>query len=104
VLQIRKPSLANKLLLERRHWPSATDDVASLTEDQLRKALNDLDSNHEINDPVISRLLFTMKSIAMWIPGSFAQNLRMRSEIRGLIVRFGMPHTINAIRILSVDA
>jgi hypothetical protein len=91
VLQIRKSSLANKLLLERRHWPSATDDIASLTEDRLRDALKDLDSNHEINDPVISRLLFIMKSIAMWVPGSFAQKLRMRSEIRGLIVRFGMP-------------
>jgi hypothetical protein len=91
VLQIRKSSLANKLVLERHHWSSATDDLASLTEDQLRNALKDLDSNHEINDPVISRLLFVMKSIAMWVPGSFAQKLRMRSEIRGLIIRFGMP-------------
>jgi hypothetical protein len=32
-----------------------------------------------------------MKAIAMWVPGSFAQKLRMRSEIRGLIIRFGMP-------------
>lgn len=91
VLQIRKSSLANKLLLERHHWPSAMDDLASLTEDQLRNALQDLDSNHEINDPVVSRLLFVMKTIAMWVPGSFAQKLRMRSEIRGLIVRFGIP-------------
>jgi hypothetical protein len=91
VLQIRKSSLANKLILERRHWPSTTDDIASLTEAQLRNALKDLETNHEINDPVISRLLFTMKTIAMWVPGSFAQKLRMRSEIRGLIVRFGMP-------------
>ena len=91
VLQIRKSSLANKLLLQRRHWPSATDDISSLTEDQLRNALQDLDTNHEINDPVVRRLLHVMKTIAMWVPGSFAQKLRMRSEIRGLIIRFGMP-------------
>jgi hypothetical protein len=91
VLQIRKSSLANKLILERHHWLTATNDIASLTEVQLRNALKDLDSDHEINDPVISRLLFVMKTIAMWVPGSFAQKLRMRSEIRGLIVRFGMP-------------
>jgi hypothetical protein len=40
VLRIRKSSLANKLLLERRHWPFAAVDIASLTEDQLRNALN----------------------------------------------------------------
>jgi hypothetical protein len=48
VLQIRKSSLANTLLL-RRHWPSATDDISSLTEDQLRDALQDLDTDHEMN-------------------------------------------------------
>ncbi|KAJ5195491.1 uncharacterized protein N7498_008929 [Penicillium cinerascens] len=42
-------------------------------------------------DPMIGRLLHVMKSIAIWVPGSFAQKLRMRSEIRGLIIRFGMP-------------
>ena len=75
----------------RRHWPSTIDDISSLTEDQLRNALQELDTNHEINDPVVGRLLHVMKSIAMWVPGSFAQKLRMRSEIRGLIIRFGMP-------------
>jgi hypothetical protein len=91
VLQIRKSSLANSLLLQRRHWPSTTDDISSLTEDRLRDALHDLEIHHEIKDPAISRLLHVMKTIAMWVPGSFAQKLRMRSEIRGLIVRFGMP-------------
>lgn len=91
VLQIRKSSLANKLVLQRRHWPSNTDDISSLTEDRLRFALQDLETSHEIKDPVVSRLLHVMKAIAMWVPGSFAQKLRMRTEIRGLIIRFGMP-------------
>ncbi|KAJ6125807.1 hypothetical protein N7471_010300 [Penicillium samsonianum] len=91
VLQIRKSSLANKLVLQRRHWSSTTGDISSLTEDRLRDALRDLENHHEIKDPAISRLLHVMKAIAMWVPGSFAQKLRMRSEIRGLIVRFGMP-------------
>ena len=91
VLQIRKSSLANKLILQRRHWPSTMDDISSLTEDRLRDALHDLEIHHEVKDPTISRLLHVMKTIAMWVPGSFAQKLRMRSEIRGLIVRLGMP-------------
>lgn len=91
VLQIRKSSLANRLVLQRRHWPSTMDDVSSLTEDRLRDALHDLEIHHEIKYPAISRLLHVMKTIAMWVPGSFAQKLRMRSEIRGLIVRLGMP-------------
>ncbi|KAJ5654961.1 hypothetical protein N7490_001964 [Penicillium lividum] len=91
VLLIRKSSLANKLVLQRRHWSKTTDDISSLTEDRLRSALQDLEIHHEIKDPGISRLLHVMKAIAMWVPGSFAQKLRMRSEIRGLVVRFGMP-------------
>jgi hypothetical protein len=74
VLQIRKASIANKLLLQRRHWPSVTDHISSLTEDQLRDALQDLDTDHEINNPVICRLPHVIKTIAMCVPGSFAQN------------------------------
>lgn len=91
VLQVRKSSLASKLVLQRRHWPSTIDNIYFLTKHRLRNALQDLETSHEVKDPVISRLLLIMKAIAMWVPGSFAQKLRMRSEIRGLIVRFGMP-------------
>lgn len=64
VLQIRKSSLANKLVLQRRHWSSTTGDISSLTEDRLRDALRDLENHHEIKDPAISRLLHVMKAIA----------------------------------------
>ncbi|KAJ6118382.1 hypothetical protein N7471_013849 [Penicillium samsonianum] len=65
VLQIRKSSLGNKLVLQRRHWSSTTGDISSLTEDRLRAALRDLENLHEVKDPPVSRLLHVMKAIAM---------------------------------------
>lgn len=91
VLQLRASSLSNKLFIQRQNWTTATADIADLTEDQIRDALNDLESHRKIDDPVIRRLLYTMQTIAMRVPGSFAQKLRLRAEIRGLIVRYGMP-------------
>lgn len=32
-----------------------------------------------------------MQTIAILVPGSFAQKLKLRAEIRGLILRYGMP-------------
>ncbi|KAJ5664585.1 hypothetical protein N7507_005316 [Penicillium longicatenatum] len=81
---------SRRLVLRRRHWSTTTGDISSLTEDRLHSALKDLEIHHEIKDLALSRLLHVMKAIALRVPGSFAQKLRMRSEIRGLIVRFGM--------------
>ena len=91
MLQLRTSSLANRLLIQRQKWKSATDDIANLTEDQLLDALKALEEHRKIEDPLIRRLLHHMESIALCVPGSFAQKLKLRAEIRGLIIRYGMP-------------
>ncbi|KAJ5761309.1 hypothetical protein N7520_008465 [Penicillium odoratum] len=77
--------------LNGRHWSSAAHDIASLTVDQLRKAADAISSGQKVDDPVLRRLQQHILTIGMHVPGSFSQKLRMRSEIRGLIIRYGMP-------------
>lgn len=91
ILQLRRSSLGNAFLVKRRHWRSAAHDIASLTVDQLEKAAQDVKAGQNVEDPVIRRLQQHIVTIGMRVPGSFSQKLRMRSEIRGLIVRHGMP-------------
>ena len=91
MLQLRTSSLANGLLIQRQKWKSGTDDIADLTEDQLADALRALEEHRKIEDPLIRRLLHDLESIATRVPGSFAQKLKLRAEIRGLVIRYGMP-------------
>jgi hypothetical protein len=91
VIQLRKSSMGNAFLIKRQNWQSAMEDIASLTVSQLQDAAKAVAAGQRIEDPVIRRLLRYIETIGMQIPGSFSQKLRMRSEIRGLITRFGMP-------------
>ena len=91
VMQLRKSSLGNAFLIKRQNWQSAMDDIASLTVSQLQNAVQTIETGQKIEDPIIRRLLQNIEAIGMQVPGSFAQKLRMRSEIRGLITRYGMP-------------
>lgn len=91
ILQLRRSSLGNSFLIKRRYWRPAAQDIASLTVDQLQNAAQEIKAGQDIEDPVIRRLQQHIVTIGMHVPGSFSQKLRMRSEIRGLIVRYGMP-------------
>lgn len=55
-LQLRRSSLVNTLLVKRRNWGSASNDIASLIADQLQKAAAAAAAGHGVNDPVIVRL------------------------------------------------
>jgi hypothetical protein len=91
VIQLRKASLGNTFLIKRPHWRSAADDIASLTLEQLANAVKAIAAGAKVDNPVIQRLQRIMVTIGMRVPGSFSQKLIMRSEIRGIIVRYGMP-------------
>ncbi|OKP09981.1 hypothetical protein PENSUB_4603 [Penicillium subrubescens] len=91
VIQLRKSSLGNTFLIKQQNWQSALDDIASLTVTQLQNAAKTIESGQKIKDPVIRRLLRNIETVGIQVPGSFAQKLRMRSEIRGLIARYGIP-------------
>ncbi|KAJ5742359.1 uncharacterized protein N7511_011545 [Penicillium nucicola] len=91
ILQLRRSSLGNAFLVKRRYWRSAAHDIASLTVAQLQNAAQEIKAGQTVEDPVIRRLQQHIVTIGMHVPGSFSQKLRMRSEIRGLIVRYGMP-------------
>ena len=45
-------------------------------------------SGQKIDDPLIRQLLHMIETIAV---KSFAEKLKLRAEIRGLMVRYGMP-------------
>ena len=91
VLQLRSSSLGNALLVKRRNWRAAEDDIASLTIEQLENAAKAVADGGVIDDPVIQRLQRNIVTIGMQVPESFSQKLKRRSEIKGLIVRDGMP-------------
>ncbi|KAF9884384.1 hypothetical protein FE257_001840 [Aspergillus nanangensis] len=57
------------------NWQSATKDIASLTVSQLQNAAKMVATGQKIEDPIIRRLLRNT----------------LRSEIRGLITRYGIP-------------
>lgn len=91
VIQLRKSSIGNAFLIRRQNWRSVTQDITSLTVSQLQNAAKTVATGQKIEDPIIRRLLRNIVTIGMQVPGSFAQKLRLRSEIRGLITRYGMP-------------
>jgi hypothetical protein len=91
VIQLRKSSMGNGFLVKRQNWQSTMNDIVSLTVNQLQDAVKMVVAGQKIEDPIIRRLLRNIETIGMHVPGSFAQKLRMRSEIRGLIARYGMP-------------
>ncbi|OKO97720.1 ATP-dependent DNA helicase PIF1 [Penicillium subrubescens] len=69
----------------RRCLPSINDVT------QLQNATKAVAMGQKIEDLIIRRLLRNIVTIGMQVPGSFAQKLRLRSEIRGLITWYGMP-------------
>jgi hypothetical protein len=91
VLQLRKSSLGHKILVKRQNWKTTKDDVASLTVERLQNAAKAIAHGQPINDPTILKLLRNLTTIGTPVPQSFSQKLTMRSKIRGLIVRGGMP-------------
>ena len=91
VIQLRRSSLGHTLLVKRQNWRSVRDDIASLTVGQLEDAAKAVFNGQPINNPTIRRLQRDLTTIGMQVPESFSQKLVMRSQIRGLIVRDGMP-------------
>jgi len=91
VLQLRKSSLGYRLLVKRQKWQSTKDDIASLTAEELQNAAKAIAKGEAINHPTIRRLLRDLTTIGTPVPLSFSQKLKMRSQIKGLIARYGMP-------------
>jgi hypothetical protein len=91
VLQLCSSSLANAILVKRRNWRSAKDDIASLTVDQLEDAAKAIANGEIVDNPAIQRLQQNLLTIGMYVPGSFSQKLKMQSKIKGLIVWYRMP-------------
>ena len=91
VLQLKQSSLGNTLLVKHKKWSSTKDDIASLTVIQLQDAAKAVANRQFIQNPIIRRLLRDLTAIGFSVPLSHSQKLMMRSQIRGLIARYGMP-------------
>ena len=91
ILQLRRSSLGNSILVKRRDWKSAERDIRSLTVVQLQEAAKSIAEGRPVDNPAIQRLQRSLLTIGMQVPESFAQKLKRRSEIKGLIGRYGMP-------------
>lgn len=90
-IQLRNSCLGNSLLIKRTQWTSVTRDLNSLNVARLQNAARELAADHVTKDPLVRRLLKNLTAIGVQVPGSFFHKLQMRAEIRGLLVREGMP-------------
>lgn len=90
-IQLRNSCLGNSLLIKRTQWTSVTRDLNSLNVARLQNAARELAADHVTKDPLVRRLLKSLTAIGVHVPGSFFHKLQMRAEIRGLLVREGMP-------------
>src|SRR4051794_39877499 len=91
VIQLRQSSIGHRLLVKRQNWESTKDDIASLTSEQLQDAAKAIANGQIIDNPIIQRLRRDLITIGRQVPQSFSQKLIMRSKLKGVIVRFGMP-------------
>jgi hypothetical protein len=91
VIQLRRSSLGNAMLVKRQNWRSVRNDIASLTVDQLQAAAKAVSDGQPIDNPAIRRLQQDLTTIGMRVPESFSQKLMMRTEIKGLIARGAIP-------------
>jgi Helitron helicase-like domain at N-terminus len=91
VICLRKSSLGHRLLVKRRDWNATVAEIESLSVKQLRDAANTLASGQTIHDPAITKLLRKLTSIGNPVPQLFLQKLKLRSMIKGLLARWGMP-------------
>ena len=91
MIQRQKSALGNALLVKRHHWARVQEQVKELTVTQLEKAIDDLRTYHRTSDRLVSDLLRFIEGIGMPVPNSFLRKLYMRREMKGTIVRFGMP-------------
>ncbi len=89
VIQLQKSSLGHTLLTKCQNWRSTKSDIKSLTIEQLQDAARAVANGQMINNPTIKRLLRDLTAIGTPVPQSFSQKLKLRSQIRGLLVRDG---------------
>src|SRR5437762_7500158 len=90
-LQTRKSALGNAILVQCRDWQDVQDQLRSLTSERLERAACELQATHRMQDPLVVKLLSFIRGIGTPVPNSFQQKIRMRQEIRSLLVRYGMP-------------
>jgi len=91
MIQLRRSSSGNAMLVKRRNWTSVRNDIASLTVEHLQDAAKEVSNGQFVTNPTVRRLQRDLMVIAIQVPESFAQKLMMRLYIRGLIIRDGMP-------------
>ena len=90
-LQLRRSAFGNIFLVKRKDWRWTGNDIASLTIEQLDDAAKAIAAGGTFTSPAIGRLLRNVTTTGSQVPESFSQKLKMRSQIKGLITRYGMP-------------
>src|SRR6266480_5178240 len=91
VSQRRQSALGNALLVKRSHWRKVQEQLKELTAERLGKAASDLRDCHRTSDALVLDLLRFIEGIGLPVAGSFIRKLSMRREMKGMILRFGMP-------------
>lgn len=90
VLRLRKSALGYGFLAKRADWDRIQSDLNSLTPDRIQAAI-DACRNHQMSDdPAIKSLMYSLRSVGTYEPHSFADKLRKRAEMKGLLVLLGM--------------
>ena len=77
--------------MKRVHWKKVQEQLKELTAERLEKAASELRDHHRTSDTLVLDLLRLIEGIGMPVANSFIRKLSMRREMKGMILRFGMP-------------
>ena len=82
---------AANIIVSRSNWKQKSQDIHSLTEKQLHIATKELENNLPVTIKPVFSLLACCSAIGHFIPLSNENRNRMRANIKGNIIRFGLP-------------
>ncbi len=87
LLQIRRASLEQALYVKRQIYQSSLQNLKDISTNDLKEATERVRDHLSLKNSTILRLLKNIIVIEAFVSHSFNEKLRMRTQIRNVIVR-----------------
>ena len=107
MLQRREACLHARLMTSKPFFSKTASQIASLSADDVRQALNDIGKNKPINasrHPQVNALLSQVKAVGGKVMGSAHSRSALRNQIHGLIFNQGLPSIILTINPADINS
>ncbi len=88
LLQIRRASFEQTLYVKRQIYQSSLQNLKDISTNDLKKATERVRDHLSLKNSTIFRLLKNIIVIEAFVSHSFNEKLRMRAQIRDVIVRY----------------